>query len=167
MRREVLWRGSVGIRLAFLYCFGVLIFHRSGRNRVVMFLEMLAFNGGHFIVGGVLLIHSMGFIVMEHFVVRVSVMFGRPGQGLTWKYLDRGTIRGGQRRYGSLRLLVRMPVIVIFEIFENVADVQESVAVETDVHEGGLHTGEDAGDFSFVDAADESEFLLALDVNFD
>jgi len=66
-----------------------------------------------------------------------------------------------------LRLLVRMPVIVVLEVFENVADVQESVAVEADVHESGLHSGEDAGDFSFIDAADESEFFFALDVNFD
>jgi hypothetical protein len=109
----------------------------------------------------------MGFIVMELFVVRFFVVFAGAGQGFTGKQFDWGTIHGGQRRYGSLRLLVRMPVIVIFKIFENVTDVQESVAVETDVHEGGLHTGEDAGDFSFIDAADEGEFLLALDVNFD
>jgi hypothetical protein len=60
-----------------------------------------------------------------------------------------------------------MPVIVVLEVFENVADVQEGVAVETNVHEGGLHAGEDAGDFSFVDAADEREFFFPLDVNFD
>jgi len=62
---------------------------------------------------------------------------------------------------------MRVPVIVILEIFENVADVQESIAVETNVHESGLHAGEDAGDFSFVDAADERKFFFALDVNFD
>jgi hypothetical protein len=167
MRREVLGRGSVGIRLAFLQCFGVLIFHGSGRNRVVMFLEMLAFDSRHFIVGGVPLIHRMGFIVMGLFAMRFFVMFSRPGQGFTGKQFDRGTIRGGQRGYGSLRLLVRVPVIVIFKVLENVTDVQEGVAVETNVHEGGLHAGEDAGDFSFVDAADESEFLLALNVDFD
>ena len=57
--------------------------------------------------------------------------------------------------------------VVVFEIFENVADVQERVAVETDVHEGGLHAGKDAGDFSFVDAADQRELFFALDVDFD
>jgi hypothetical protein len=60
-----------------------------------------------------------------------------------------------------------MPVIVVLEVFENVADVQEGVAVEPDVHEGGLHAWEDAGDFSFVDAADEREFFFSLDVDFD
>ena len=66
-----------------------------------------------------------------------------------------------------MRLLVRMPVIVVLEVFENVADVEESVAIEANVHERGLHTGEDAGDSSFVNAADEGEFFFALDVNFD
>ena len=60
-----------------------------------------------------------------------------------------------------------MSVIVIFEIFENVADVQEGVAIETNFDESRLHSGEDAGDFTFVDAADEGEFFFALDVNFD
>jgi len=60
-----------------------------------------------------------------------------------------------------------MPVIVVLEVFENVADVQEGVAVETNVHEGGLHARKDAGDFSFVDAADEREFFFPLDVDFD
>ncbi len=60
-----------------------------------------------------------------------------------------------------------MSVIVVFEIFENVADVQEGVAIETNFDESGLHSREDAGDFTFVDAADEGEFFFALDVNFD
>jgi len=57
-------------------------------------------------------------------------------------------------------------MIVIFKIFENVANVEESVAIETDVNESGLHAGKDASDFAFVDAADEGEFLFALDVDF-
>jgi hypothetical protein len=63
-------------------------------------------------------------------------------------------------------MLVRMVVIVIFEIFENVADVQEGVAIKADVDESRLHTGKDASDFPFIDAADESELFFALDVNF-
>jgi hypothetical protein len=58
-------------------------------------------------------------------------------------------------------------VIIIFEVFENIADVQESVAIETDIHESRLHARKDAGNFSFVDAADESELFFALDVDFD
>ncbi len=58
-------------------------------------------------------------------------------------------------------------VIVIFEIFENVADVKESIAIEANFHERRLHSGKDAGDFTFVDAADEGELFFALDVNLD
>jgi len=162
MRREVLRRGSIGIRLAFLSRFGVLIFHGSGRNRVVMLLEMLVFSGVRFIVRSVLLIRVMSCVLVELFVVIAD-----PGQGFTWKHFDRGTIRGGQRRHGGLRLLVRMPVIVVLKVFENVTDVQESIAVEANVHESGLHAGEYAGDFSFVDAADEREFFFPLDVDLD
>ena len=58
-------------------------------------------------------------------------------------------------------------MVVVLQVFEDVADVQESIAVETNVHKGGLHAGKNAGDFSFVDASDESEFFFPLDVNFD
>jgi energy-coupling factor transporter transmembrane protein EcfT len=79
----------------------------------------------------------------------------------------------GSGRHGSLRwrvavrIAVAMAVIVILKIFENVADVQEGVTVETDIDEGGLHSGEDAGDAAFVDATDQREFFFALDINFD
>ncbi len=53
-----------------------------------------------------------------------------------------------------------MPVIVILEIFENVADVEEGIAIEADIDESGLHAGEDASDFAFVDAADEGELFF-------
>ena len=70
--------------------------------------------------------------------------------------------RGRRDRFG-----LRMAVIVIFEIFENVADVQEGIAIQADIHEGGLHAGEDAGNSAFIDAADERELFFAFDVNFD
>ena len=60
-----------------------------------------------------------------------------------------------------------MALIVVFEIFEYVADVEERVAVQADVNEGGLHARQDASDFAFVNAADEGEFFFALDVDFD
>ena len=60
-----------------------------------------------------------------------------------------------------------MPMIIVFEIFEDVADVQEGIAIEADIDESGLHAGEDAGDSAFVDTADEGELFFALDVNFD
>jgi hypothetical protein len=63
-------------------------------------------------------------------------------------------------------MLVAVAMIVVFEIFENVADVKERVAIKTDVNESGLHAGKDAGNFAFVDTANEGEFLFALDVDF-
>jgi len=141
MRREVLGRGSIGIRLAFLRCFGVLVFHGRGLNRVVMFLEMFAFSGVRLIVGSMLLIPRVGFVLMELCMVSFLVTIACAGQGFTGKHFDRGTIRGGQRGHGCWRLLVRMPGIVVLEVFENVADIQEGVAVQTNVHEGGLHAG--------------------------
>jgi hypothetical protein len=71
------------------------------------------------------------------------------------------------RRRCAVGITVAMAVIIVFEIFENVADVQESVAVEADIDERGLHTGEDAGDAAFVDATDQRELFFALDINFD
>jgi hypothetical protein len=70
--------------------------------------------------------------------------------------------RGGHRR-----LLVPVSVIVVLEIFENVADVQEGIAVQADVHECRLHAGKNASDSAFVDAADQRELFFALDVDFD
>jgi len=167
MRGEVLWRGSVGIGLAFLSRFGVVLFQWSGRKHVVMFLEMFSFSGVRFLVGRVLLLHVVSFVLVELFVMRCFVTFSGTRQGFTREHLDGRTIRRRRRGHGGLRQLVRMTVIVVFEVFENVADVEESIAVEANVHESGLHAGEDAGDFSFVDAADEREFFFPLDVNFD
>jgi hypothetical protein len=58
-------------------------------------------------------------------------------------------------------------VVIAFEIFEDVTDVQKCVSVEANVHESGLHSWKNASDFSFVDAADEGELFFALDVDFD
>jgi hypothetical protein len=63
--------------------------------------------------------------------------------------------------------MIVVPVVITFEIFENVADVEECVAIQADVHESGLHARQNAGNFSFVDAADEGELFFALDVNLD
>ena len=132
-----------------------------------MFLKMLRFRGVNFLVGSVFLLHGMGFVLVGLIVVRFFVMFRGAGQGFTGKKFDRGTVRGRQRRHGGLRLFMRMSGIVVFQVFENVADVQESITIEADVHESRLHAGEDAGDFSLVDAANEREFFFPLDVNFD
>jgi hypothetical protein len=38
-------------------------------------------------------------------------------------------------------VFVRLAVIVVLKVFENVADVEECVAIEANVHESGLHAG--------------------------
>ncbi len=63
--------------------------------------------------------------------------------------------------------IMAVAMIVIVQIFKNITNVEEGIAVETNVHESRLHTRKDASDFSFVDAADEGEFFFALDVNLD
>src|SRR5277367_1447273 len=75
--------------------------------------------------------------------------------------------RKGRRGGRGVGIGVGVAVIVVFEIFEDVADVKEGIAIEADIHERRLHAGEDAGDFAFVDAANEGELFFALDVNFD
>jgi hypothetical protein len=164
---KILWRGSVGIWLAFLGRFSVLVLDGSGLNFAVMLLEMFTFGGARFLVGSMRLIRMVKFFGMKLFVVGFFVMFSGTRQGFARQQFDRRTDRGCGRGSRNLRHIVRVPVVVVLEIFENVADVQEGVAVQANVHESGLHAGEDAGDFSFVDAADEGEFFFALDVNFD
>jgi hypothetical protein len=72
--------------------------------------------------------------------------------------------RRGRR---SVRLRMPMAVIVILKIFENIADVQESIAIETNVHESGLHAWKHSRYAAFVDATDKRELFFALDVDFD
>jgi hypothetical protein len=45
-------------------------------------------------------------------------------------------------------------MVVLFQVFEEIADVQEGVTIQADVHERGLHPGEDPGHTSFVETAD-------------
>ena len=57
MGREILRRGRIGIRLALLWRFGVMLFQGSGLNLIVMFLEALVLGGGRFPDGSMLLIY--------------------------------------------------------------------------------------------------------------
>jgi hypothetical protein len=44
-------------------------------------------------------------------------------------------------------------VVVVFQIFEEVSDVEEGVAIESNFDEGRLHAGQHASDAAFVDAS--------------
>jgi len=64
-------------------------------------------------------------------------------------------------------IVVTMAMIVVFQIFKNITDIEEGISVEADVHESGLHAGKDASDSAFVDATDEGKLFFALDVDLD
>jgi hypothetical protein len=145
----------------------VLLFRGSRLHCVVMLLEMLVLRGGRFVVGSVLFLYRMSFVLMKLLVAWMFVVLGGSGKRLTRKHFDRRTNRGRKRCDRGLRLLVWMAVIVVLKVFEDVTDIEKGVAVETDVHEGGLHAREDASDSSFVDTADEREFFFPLDIDFD
>jgi hypothetical protein len=159
---------------------------------VVMFFVMLDSRALSLILGSVFIrsaFHLTGMLTMCIFVlslVRVmsaATRFACSRQRFSRQNIDGGIwcflgviqrvshghlhIRRAGRRADRRGVLLLMPVIVVFQVFENVADVEESVAIQADVHESGLHAGKDAGDFAFVDAADERELFFALDVDFD
>ena len=103
------------------------------------------------------------------------VRFGLPVSALAFAYgRERFTrqqinrLPGGDSRHcGGMRFAVTVAVIVVFEIFENIADIQEGVAIQADVHESGLHARKHPRDAALVDTADQRELFFALDVNFD
>ena len=90
----------------------------------------------------------------------------RVAQRFSRKNFDRRSTAAVFRR-NYRRLLVPVSVIVILKIFENVAHVQEGIAIQADIDECRLHTGKNAGDSAFIDAADQRELFFALDVDFD
>ena len=132
-----------------------------------MFLMVFAFRSVHILVRGMLF--GVRLFRVELFMMRFVMMLAGARQRFARQKFDGSAVHWRERRdrRGYWRLLVRVPVVVVLQVFEYIANVEEGVAVEADVHESGLHAGEDAGDFSFVDAADQREFFFALDVDFD
>jgi hypothetical protein len=181
--REILRGRGVRLRLAlfgsFRVCFVMLVWFGFSRmffaGRSVIFVRRLA--GMRFFVMSLVTSFVMNFVVLvlfvldvkmsmfitsvvSHFVRGVSVP-----QCFSGQHVDD---RGGRRRgHLSVRLRVAVPVIVVFQVFEYVADVEKSVAIEPDVDESRLHAGKYAGNAAFIDTADERELFFAFDVNFD
>jgi hypothetical protein len=87
-------------------------------------------------------------------------------QGFAGQQFNRRRPRSVRLRRDCCRVM-RVSVVVIFQIFENVADVEESIAVEADLDKRRLHAREDSRDLAFVNASDECELFFALDVNLD
>ena len=166
VRRKILRSRGVGFGLALVGSVNIFLC-ASGRG-AVMFL-VLAFASAYLFVSRVLLLPDclvMRFFLMS--VIEVYFFVGTTcvGQRLTRQCFD--DVRTSRRRRSSgLWLLVAMAVVVVFKVFENVADVEERIAIEADVHESRLHARKDAGDSAFVDAADECELFFALNVDFD
>ena len=62
-------------------------------------------------------------------------------------------LRHGLRGPLDIRLDGR-DVVVILEMFQEIADVQEGVAIEADIHEGRLHSRKNACDPTLVETSD-------------
>lgn len=161
MRRKILRSTGVGFGLA-LVLLGDFLVSRARRgvgslnvaDVVVLigfvhsFNLMLLFFAGRF-----------GNLVRRAFAVRVrSIFAGNASERLARQKLNCGLAEFRRRRYsrtvGVLFAVTVMTVIVIFKIFENVRDVEESIAIEANVNERRLHAGEDASNAALVDAAD-------------
>ena len=177
MWRKILRRGSVGGGLTLLGRFGLRLLVAL---RFAPGVELLLIGGVLFVraIVGVrvfVVIFKMMFVtiflrvevlmrsfvhdVVSNIVNRVTVP-----QGLARQHVDR---RSGRRKRGRLRFGMSMTVIVVFEVFENVADIEERVAIEPDVDESRLHAGKHPRDTALVDTADEGELFFAFDINFD
>jgi hypothetical protein len=64
----------------------------------------------------------------------------------------------------TLCTIVIIVILVVFiEVGDDVGYVEETVALESDVDERRLHAGEDFRDPAFVNIADDTAVLFALD----
>src|SRR5207237_2827615 len=63
--------------------------------------------------------------------------------------------------------VVRAVVVVLLESVDDVGDVEEGVALEAEVDEGGLHAGQNFGDAAFIDVADDGAVARPLDPQLD
>jgi len=94
MGREVLRRGSVGIRLAFFARFGMLLFTEAdGTASYVPRMVALKRRGHH--RESVRLIHDMGFAVVK-LLGCASSGVRCAGQRFTGKHFHGGAVRGGR-----------------------------------------------------------------------
>jgi hypothetical protein len=158
VRSEILWGGRVRFRLA-LFEFVVrlkvavgvtalganFVSRRDDVPEVVMLVVIVMFVVVVFVLFAVRLVTSFGvsfavLVLVVMFFAFVRFRSAALTDRLAGQDFGRDR-RGNLCRAVAVRITVAMAVIVVLEIFENVADVQEGVAVETDIDEGGLHTG--------------------------
>ena len=65
-----------------------------------------------------------------------------------------------------LVVVVGRQLVELLHRIDHIVDVEEAVALEPDVDEGGLHAGEDLRDPALVDVADNPALPLAFDEHF-
>jgi hypothetical protein len=101
--------------------------------------------------------------VFFRFGLRLRLRLGvvRDGRGFRLVGLGQSGFDGRSDDFGEVDPL---GVGELFELFEVVGDVEEGVALEPDVYERRLHAGQHAGNATLVDAAGQSDFLLAFNV---
>src|SRR5215510_153794 len=58
----------------------------------------------------------------------------------------------------------RNNLFVLFSVFKEIRNVEESVSVEADVHESRLHAGKDFRYFTFINIADDPLRAVPLDI---
>lgn len=163
---KILRGRSVGFRLTLIGVGNLGILMLSSGSRGCGFFAFAEFGGA------ILLLRRLvdrGVIGVR--LIEVNVVVNTGGcEGLTGQQFDGGgriaASNGGERRV-SRGMGVIVSMIVVFEVFENIADVQEGVAIQADVDECRLHAWEDASNLAFVDAADERELFFTLNVDFD
>jgi hypothetical protein len=163
---KILRGRSVGFRLTLIGVGNLGILMLSGGSRSCSFFAFAEFGGAVLGLWRLIDRHVIGVrLIMVHIVVNAGGC-----EGLTRQQFDSGgriaAGNGGERRVsGAMDVIVSM--IVVFEVFEDITDVQEGVAIQADVDESRLHAWEDASNLAFVDAADERELFFTLDVDFD
>jgi hypothetical protein len=130
------------------------------------FFAFAEFRGAILVLRGLIGRRVIGVRLVE---MRVVVTAGRC-EGFTGQQFDGGgrvsASDGGARRV-SRGMGVIVTMIVVFEVFEDIADVEKGVAIQADVDESRLHAWENASNLAFVDAADEREHFLPLEVELD
>lgn len=171
---EILRRRGVRFRLA-LFGFRVSVGMLDRLGIVMLFVCRSMFFERGFLTVFLVVMHLVVVRVVQRcvtleivmsFVAVLHSVFGAVAERFARQHFG---VHGNRNRRGcrSVRLGMPMAVIVILKIFENIADIQEGIAIETNVHESGLHARKHSGYAAFVDATDKRELFFALDVDFD
>ncbi|MGD0365050.1 MAG: hypothetical protein ABSC93_29570 [Bryobacteraceae bacterium] len=105
---------------------------------------------------------------------------GRFGRRLGRGQRDRGSLsyHRGQRRRGAQgsRSLFHLQdllfdagydLVVFVVVLEEIRHVEEGIAIQADIHKGGLHPRQDARHAALMNAPGQRIFFLALIINFD